>query len=86
MKEIKVVSVAVAVGRRAAKYPYHELRIVEKDVDGGHYANSKGCKILKRSGPRRGSKRLRKIYEQEAEELNRQLHQKPLLTQELSHE
>src|SRR5579872_2959571 len=73
MYEYRVVAVSVQGRGAARKYPYHELRLVHKLVGGGHYEHSRGCTIIRRSGPRRGTQRLREEYEAEAERLQAEL-------------
>lgn len=73
MYEYAVVEVSVQVSGAAKRYPYHELRLVRKLVGGGHYAHSIGCTIIRRSGPRRGTKSLRASYQQQCDVLNAEL-------------
>ena len=73
MYEYRVVRVGVSVGGLATKYPYHELRLVRCLVGGGHYAHSRGCTIIRRSGPRRGTLRLEAAYQAECDRLNAKL-------------
>ena len=68
MKEYKAVVVSVP---GYGWYSYSEVRLVHKNIDGGHYANSRGCTIIRRSGPRRGVQRLLREYTAEAERMNK---------------
>lgn len=71
MKEYKAVVVRVS---GYGGWPYHEVRLVLKDVAGRHYANSPGCTIIRRSGPVRGTVRLLREYQAEAQRLNESLY------------
>lgn len=71
MQEYEAVVVSVAARGR---WPYHEVRLVLKDVGGGHYENSVGCTIIRRSGPVRGTVRLLREYQAEAQRLNKFLY------------
>lgn len=73
MYEYKVVRVAVQTRGASKGWNCHELRLVRKLVGGGHYLHSRGCTVIRRSGPVRGSLRLAREYEAECARLQGEL-------------